>query len=451
MLRQKPVDYTLLAISLCLYFLFAYGLKRYETFSLLVSYTALFGIFVWICAKAHDTSIQFWLCAALLFRLVFLVAIPNLSDDFYRFIWDGRLLANGYHPFAHVPSYYMETNSPVADLQLYQKLNSPDYFTVYPPVSQFVFWLAAKLAPHSIAGSVILFRIITLMAELGNLWLIKKLLLKFRLPPKNILLYAANPLIIIELTGNLHQEAMLIFFILLSLYWITREKVAAASIAHALSICIKLIPILFSPVIFFRMGWKKGFVMLLLSLLIVAILFLPLLTQDLLGGLTQSLGYYYKKFEFNSSLYYLWRQWGFWYYGHNIIQSIAWRLGAIAGAGILAYSYWRSGFSLRNPSRVLPGTVVWARLPEDYMFILLIYFLSTTTLHPWYIATMLAVSVFTPYRFVMIWTYLIFLTYSGYAADSFQENYVIVGIEYLGVLAYLTIESIKQNRVQTAS
>jgi alpha-1,6-mannosyltransferase len=440
MLRQKRLDYTLFAISLGLYIFFAYGLARYETSWVLGTYSVLFALYLWISFSADDASLDFWIYASLLLRLSFLASLPNLSDDFYRFIWDGRLMANGYHPFAHLPSFYIETHNPAVDPQLFSKLNSPDYFTIYPPAAQFTFWLAAELSPGSITGSVLVLRVITLLAEFGNLWLIRKVLTSFQLPLKNVLLYALNPLAIIELTGNLHHEALLIFFVLLTIYLIARERTLPASIAYSLSICTKLIPLIFAPVLFFRQGWKRGSMFLITTAIVTLILFFPLLTRDLVNGFSQSIGYFYKKFEFNASLYYLWREWGFWYYGHNIIQSIAWRLGAIACASIIIYSYYRSGFRFVSQVKTFPGTSFTVKLPEDLMFIQFIYFLSTTTLHPWYILTTLVMSVFTPYRFVVIWTYLIFLTYSGYTANAFNENYAVVAIEYLVVLSYLFIE-----------
>jgi hypothetical protein len=71
---------------------------------------------------------------------------------------------------------------------------------------------------------------------------------------------------------------------------------------------------------------------------------------------------------------------------------------------------------------------------------LLIYLLFTTTVHPWYLSTLLAVSVLSDYRFAVIWSYLIFLTYGGYTAEGFRENLWIVSVEYVLVLGYFAYE-----------
>ncbi|MFN7259780.1 MAG: polyprenol phosphomannose-dependent alpha 1,6 mannosyltransferase MptB [Cyclobacteriaceae bacterium] len=180
-----------------------------------MSFVLLFLIYVWVLRSESETEISFWIVAAILFRLCFLFSTPLLSDDFYRFIWDGRLLAAGVHPFAELPRFYIENNStiPGIDKSLFDKLNSPDYFTIYPPVNQLIFWVAARLSFGSILSGVVVIRLFIIASEIGTIWLIKKILHHYQLPARNALLYALNPLVIIELTGNLHFEALLIFFL----------------------------------------------------------------------------------------------------------------------------------------------------------------------------------------------------------------------------------------------
>lgn len=434
MRRQNPIDYGLFLVTLALYAVLGFVVERHETLLLIGSYGAVFTLYLYIAHKSNDESGLFWFYASIAIRGMLLFSIPNLSDDFYRFIWDGRLLASGYHPFAEVPAYYIKHNLSIPGIneELFQKLNSPDYFTIYPPLAQFIFWLSVKLSPHSIHGSVVVMKLIILLSELGTLLVIKKLLFQFGLPASRVLLYALNPLVILELSGNIHLEAVLIFFLLLSLLLLIRERLIQSGVAMAMAICVKLIPLILLPSLLPRLGWKKAFVLYATISVVAAVLVLPLLDRSILWGFQNSLAYYFRKFEFNASIYYLVREWGYWNYGYNIIQTAGWQLGLVSTMTILFISF--------KSIRGTEDRKVDLRIPKIFMFALLTYFLFTTTLHPWYITTLFALSVFTAFRFVLLWTAMIFLTYAGYSINGFQENLWLVTIEYISVLGYLAFE-----------
>jgi len=363
-----------------------------------------------------------------------LFSLPNLSDDFYRFIWDGRLLASGYHPFAEVPSYYLEHNVSIRGInkELFEKLNSPEYFTIYPPLAQFMFWLSVKISPDSIPGSVMVMKFCILLSEIGSLVVIRKLLAQFNLPSSRVLLYALNPLVILELMGNIHLEAFLIFFLFLSVLLITQKKILLSGVAFSMAICIKLIPLIFLPAFLPRTGWKKFFAFCATTGIVTCLVCLPLFDESIFYGFQNSLAYYFKKFEFNASIYYLVRECGYWIFGYNIIHAAGVQLGLVSGLIIL----W---ISLKD-LRISAGIVSDLRFMLTLLFVMITYFLFTTTLHPWYITTLFALSIFTEFRFILLWTAMIFLTYAGYSPDGFQENLWLVALEYLSVLGYLAYE-----------
>ncbi|MFT6319328.1 MAG: hypothetical protein ACJAT4_000245, partial [Granulosicoccus sp.] len=227
-MKEKIIDLRLLVIPLVA---LTVGLGFFVQQSDFVPIISQFGIFFFcyllIFKYANEKSkITFFIGVSILLRFILLFALPNLSDDVYRFIWDGRLLLNGHNPFDFLPSYYIENNISIPGINeaLFQKLNSPEYFTIYPPVAQGVFALACWLFPNSIIGSAITLKIFLFLCEIGSLFFIKKLLDHFQIPAKNILLYALNPLIIIELCGNLHFEAAMICFLLASIYFLVTNS-----------------------------------------------------------------------------------------------------------------------------------------------------------------------------------------------------------------------------------
>lgn len=428
--------YAVAIASCALIFVAGYSLERHQTTPLLLTYFALFALYAYAIFKRpnDERDLTFWLGAAVLYRVILYFSLPSLSDDFYRFLWDGQLIAAGYNPFVEIPSHYMNSATPVSglDAALFEKLNSQHRFSSYPPVCQLVFWLSAELSPSSIFGSVLVMRSILLFFEIATLWILRRLLLLFNLPQGRVLLYALNPLVILEITGNLHFEGVMVFFLMLAILLLTMNRFWWSSICFALSVCTKLIPLLLLPVLPRFIGWKKAMKYWLITGVVTLVLFAPLLKAGIVHGFSTSLNYYFQKFEFNASLYYLIRAAGFAVAGFNIIQ-YAGPLLAVAAALVICYIAFRH--SDKPELRVTPeifGVMAWC---------LLVYFLSTTILHPWYIITLLSLSIFTPYRFPVLWTGLIFVTYSGYTQEGFDENLWLVAFEYIILFAVILYET----------
>ena len=158
-----------------------YGVQRDDTTTLLVAYALTFSAYLGSYRLAQTPQrIKQLLLVAIVARATLLPAMPNLSDDLYRFVWDGRLLAQGYDPFAYLPSEIMQGVGNVTakgiDPTLFEQLNSPDYYTIYPPVNQAVFALAAWVSPTSVWGSALVIRSVIFAAELLTLWLLMQLL-----------------------------------------------------------------------------------------------------------------------------------------------------------------------------------------------------------------------------------------------------------------------------------
>ena len=74
------------------------------------------------------------------------------------------------------------------------------------------------------------------------------------------------------------------------------------------------------------------------------------------------------------------------------------------------------------------------------------YYFTTTTMHPWYLATLVILSVFTNYRFPIIWSFVIILSYQAYANNPWQENIWLMVFEYFIVYGYLSWEIIQNKK-----
>ena len=227
--------------SVICYFFFAYFLERSQFYTVAFLWIVLFGGF-YLLIQNKKSSFKTLIILAILFRCIFLFATPNLSQDFYRFIWDGRMLLNGFNPYLSLPETFIQLNlQPVAQATtLYEgmgKLNGSHY-TNYPPLNQLCFFIAALFGSKSIMSSIIVFIALIILADIGILYFGKKLLECLNLPVKNIFWYLLNPFIIIEMTGNLHFEPVMLFFLVWALYKLYQQQWFFAAILIACSVSV---------------------------------------------------------------------------------------------------------------------------------------------------------------------------------------------------------------------
>ncbi|MCB0586334.1 MAG: hypothetical protein KDD06_13560 [Phaeodactylibacter sp.] len=364
----------------------------------------------------------FFLGVAVLARILLVGAFPQLSDDIYRFIWDGRLINHGINPFGRLPAYYMQEGHEIPGLspELFSELNSQKYFTIYPPVAQATFAAATWLFPDSLVGASVVMKLFLLSLEAGSLILLLKLLSRLGFPEKGALLYALNPMILIEVMGNLHFEGAMAFFLLLSLWWMINGRYLLSAGALAFSVAAKLLPLLFCFFLIRRLGWRRSISFFAVMGLVLLLLFSPLLGGAFFSGMGSSLRLYFQRFEFNGSVYYLLRWVGYQLSGYNLIKYFGPALAACTFLGI-------------GLAALIERRRDWRSLPEMMLFAICLYLAFTPTVHPWYASLPLVLAPFTRYRFPVLWTALISLTYINYSTPEYHEYLGVVALEYIAV------------------
>lgn len=444
--RNNKIPLLFALLCALLYGSFAYDLVRTDFAKLITLYGALFFISYQLINRY---GFNFWLLAGfgILFRLLFLPAIPNLSQDFYRFLWDGRLMAQGMNPYLFTPEMAMANPShslgdTIAQATvLFQGMGSlnASHFSNYPPVNQLCFAIAGLFSGKSIMGSIIILRVIIILADIGILYFGKKLLELLHLPVSSIFLFFLNPFIIIELTGNLHFEGVMLFFMIWSLYLLFKGKWLWAGVLFGISISVKLIPLLFLPLCYtyfvqrglFGKGFRTLSIFLGIVILVVLLSFLPFLSSEFITNFLNTLSLWFQDFEFNASVFYIIRWIGFETVGWDPIETAGKILPLIVLSIVLLLSFFRKN----NSPKKLILVMLWA---------ITAYLLLATTVHPWYIAVPLLISVFTTYRFPFIWSGVVMLSYSAYTAEGFSENLWLVGTEYVILIAYLLWECFRR-------
>lgn len=419
-------------ITLLTYIWIGYFLDRSHFYELISCFTLAFGAYLMFNRQAKLKNLNFFIGLGILFRLVFLLSTPSLSDDYFRFIWDGQLLANNLNPFDQLPSK-VTLNFPNKE-ELLSGMNSPNYYTVYPPVAQLIYWLSVKISPNSILGSIVVIRSILLLAEVGVIVLLPRILSLVKMNPLHSLWYTLNPLVIVEVCGNLHFEGLLSFFLLLAFYMLALHKNKLASMAWALAAATKLIPVLLLPILLRKLSLKKTVVFYLLFGLLFAFLFWPFYNASFISNFLESIRLYAKSFEFNASSYYLVREIGYRFKGYNIIQSAGPWFAVIAYFGI---------FIILLKHKISS----WSYFFPSMLFALSWYYFLALIVHPWYSINLVFLAVFTSFKYPMLWSFLAVLSYSAYSNPSLQENFWLIALEYLAVLGFGTWEFFSKKKL----
>ncbi len=453
-MKKEPI---LAALSIVGYLLIAYVIPRTDFLFLMGVYSFLFGVYVYAWQQIQKNKIVFewkkYFYLAIVLRLLWVGAMPLLSDDFWRYIWDGRLLAHGINPYRYIPT---EIATKSFLVELFPKINSPNYYSVYPPVMQLIFAWGGFLFPSNIFGHLAIMHLTVLGFEIGTFVLLKKILENQKRPLNLFFLYAFNPLIIIELSGNLHTEYTLIFFMLLAVYLLLKHKLNWSAGAFTLAIAAKLLPLFFLPLFFSRLRWRKAWQYSILVGIGTLVCFLPFYDLELLQKTKESAALYFAHFEFNASLYYFLRYyvineyWWLWEFQEDYFQNKEWVkdllrldwyvylrkiLSGVEVALILGLSFWGK---VQQSDKVFLSRLFW---------IYAIHYFFSATVHPWYITPLVVFVLFSNYRFALVWTAFIFVTYQSYSGAVFQENTGLIYLEYSMVILYLIMEKNKKKRI----
>ena len=429
-LHKIPIALAILSVGL--YYTFAYHLDRTDFIKLIT----LFGALFFLCFKLiqfEKWNFKFLLFVGILFRLVLLLTEPNLSQDYYRFIWDGELVLNFINPYLQLPNTLIEQQDLVISNahELHQGMGelSARHFSNYPPLSQFIYALAAMLGGKSILGATIVMRSIIILSDIGIFYFGRKLLKNLNLSPYLIFWYFLNPLIIIELTGNLHFEGVMLCFFIASLYLLSIKKWMLAAVIYALSISVKLVPLIFLPLFLKHLGFRKSVLFYIIIGITSLTLFAPFLSNQFINNYTDTINLWFSNFEFNSGMY-------------NAIKQIAlefeakpWELiktyGKITPYVIVLFVLLFTFLRKNQKLSVLITSMLW---------ILTAYYLLAATVHPWYIVFLVLLTIFTPYRFSLVWSLVVILSYYAYSQIGFKEHLGLLSIEYIVVYGFIIFE-----------
>ena len=189
----------------------------------------------------------------LIFRLTVWPLAPALSDDLYRYRWEGKLQAAGGNPY----------NSRPADARLYDLRDSSfplvvgkDFKAIYGPlIEQIELWTYRGVAlwEQNPIRQVFWFKLPFALCDLGVIAVLWLLLGAHGLPRERVLIYAWSPLAIIEFWATGHNDSVVVLLLVLAFLGVAKERWSWAFTALSLAAAAKVWPLLLFPIF---IGWR---------------------------------------------------------------------------------------------------------------------------------------------------------------------------------------------------
>jgi hypothetical protein len=371
---------------------------------------AVYGLCVyWLFRGRFDgISAVYVFVPALLFRLAVLWCEPSLSEDFYRYRWDGQVQVADHSPYDFPPGA-PELQS-LRD-EYYDRINHKEFRTPYSAFAEILFHVFAR-----ISANVVFFKSFLAIFDLFLLEIIRRLLQKENRSAAWLLIYAWHPLPIIEFAGSGHMDVVgicLLFFSYLLLY---HRQAAVSGIMFAAAVLTKYLPGLVLPWLVKEGKWKFVIAGGTAGLLLLLAYYSP--DWKMFSGVFS----YYKKWRFNDSLFgflYVWL-------GGAEPARIAGMLFTVLAAGFCLaakFSFYRSAF-------IVFGTVI----------------LFSPVVHPWYLCWVLPFLVFhpnKPWLFLCGWIMLAYLVRHLYPVGVWKPVLWLKLLIYVPFYALLLVDGLK--------
>lgn len=448
---------------------FEYGSDQSQRPILLfVAAEALAGVIYLVSAlKARNAldgraALVWIVLVGLAMRAAFFFSTPIQEDDYYRYLWDGAVVAAGINPYAHAPDAALGPDDdsgsappglrepaglrePPKLRELAQRsgvvaarVNHPDLRTIYPPVAQGAFALAHRLGPWSITA----WRAVLLVFDAATLCLVVILLRSLRLPLAFMLIYWWNPVLVKETFNSAHMDVVALPFAMGAILLAVRNRRLAGAVSLAFAMGAKLWPITLAPILLRPLlaNPKRLVAAICLIGIIGAAFFVPIHA----GGLGGDSGFtaYGKRWEMNDALFmaFVWagklvmKAAGAEHPNGQLAARVAVSLLLLALIGTLARREATDGLDLC----------------EKCLFVIAALFLLSPTQFPWYFIWMLPLLAIRPRASLLLLTALLPLYYLRFyfaARDNvgFFDS-VIVWIEFAPVWCVLAWELYRARR-----
>ena len=363
---------------------------------------------------------------ALVFRITMWFTSPSLSDDIYRYLWDGHVQLSGINPYILPPNdkELFEIRN-----EIFPLLNHRDIQTIYPPFSQIFFLFCAF-----IGKSIGIFKTFLIFVEGLLCLLLIRLLIDRKMDSKRVIFYAWHPLPLIEISGNGHIDILGIFFMMLFLFCMNKNRFLISPIILALGFLSKILPILLLPsaiVDLIRKNQNKYRIsfFILIFIIIVVIFSAPYSTAGVQAF--TGLFIYAKTWHFNDLI-------------HGFLSTILdlFQLNGNQYARTICIS-------------LLAATIIYkinreADLIRIAFSTLTAFMILSPTLHPWYLLWTVPFFCLFPKISWILFSCLVFLSYEvliNYKSSGvWEEQQWVLWCEYVPLFSILLWEKLRYHR-----
>ena len=212
---------------------------------------------------------------ALAARMALLAAPPSLSDDIYRYVWEGRVLLHGGNPWSQCP--LDPALMGLRDARVFPSVNHPALATIYPPLAEGGFALVAALSP-----TIPAMKLWVIAHDLALVALLIAFLRRQGRSPAWAMVYGWNPLVLVEYAGSGHNDPTAMLWLLLALA-ARRERPMLSAAALGTGVMVKLGPLVALPFLWRFWPWRAR--LLALALLAVGLAGFAWLTRGAHSGL----------------------------------------------------------------------------------------------------------------------------------------------------------------------
>lgn len=350
---------------------------------------------------------------ALLMRLPGLWAEPSYEDDYQRFLWDGWNFLEYGTPYRGAPEDFFDDPAvPDAMLEVLDEVNYAEVPTIYPPVCQAVFGLAAWISP----GSLLSLRVVLMGFEMLALVVFSRIV-----SDRSLLLMAWCPLLIFETNFQVHPDVLGMLALLIAFASRKRGNELMVGIFAGLALGVKVTALPALPFLMWPLRWRS-----MAGLIgVIALMYLPFLAQGSRADL-DGLVVFGREWEYNASLYSVGTHW---FEG----GAVKW---AMVGVFLTFFGVmWGRWVVMKGRLEALPSRIVLG-----FAFLLLV----SPVVNPWYLIWAVPFVCLAPRAWSIGALALISLSYvrgqtlPGSNLGNFEQPSLVQGLEYVLIVLLAT-------------